>query len=417
MKPIVLTFVRRYLPGYKSGGPLRTISNMVDRMGDQYEFRIVTSDRDAADTEPYPSVAMNAWNLVGKAQVLYLSRSRRTAAYYRRLLRDTPHDVVYLNSFFDLDFSLRPLLALMTREAPGRSVIVAPRGEFSPGALGLKAWKKRPYLWLARHLSFYRNCLWQASSEFEAAEIAAALPGVSAASGRPPGNGTRIVVAPNLVARIPDETAVLKSVQRPAVPPVRACFLSRISRKKNLAYALRALAHVRVPVHFSVYGPIEDHGYWAECQAIAAGLPRHVEVTYEGSVLPADVVPTLATHHVFLFPTRGENFGHVIHEAIRAGLTLLISDQTPWRNLPEIGVGWDLPLDDPCEFAGRIDLVGTWSGETLETVAVKARALARQTARDESSLDANRKLFQIAIEEAPPRPRADEPAPEMDTDG
>jgi hypothetical protein len=385
MKPIVLTFVRRYLPGFKSGGPLRTISNMVDRMGDQYEFRIVTSDRDAADTEPYPSVAMNAWNLVGKAQVLYLSKSRRTAAYYRRLLRDTPHDVVYLNSFFDLDFSLRPLLALMTRKAAGRSVIVAPRGEFSPGALSLKAWKKRPYLWLARHLSFYRNCLWQASSEFEAAEIAAALPGVSAASGRPSGNGTRIVVAPNLVARIPDERAVLNPVQRPAV-------------------------------HFSVYGPIEDHNYWAECQSIAAGLPRHVEVTYEGSVLPADVVPTLATHHVFLFPTRGENFGHVIYEAIRAGLTLLISDQTPWRNLSEIGVGWDLPLDDPCEFAGRIDLVGTWSGETLETVAVKARALARQTARDESSLGANRKLFQIAIEEAPPRHRADEPAPEMDTD-
>src|SRR3546814_17574361 len=37
----------------------------------------------------------------------------------------------------------------------------------------------------------------------------------------------------------------------------------------------------------------------------------------------------------------GENYGHVIAEALEAGLRLLISDQTPWRGLAEAGVGHD----------------------------------------------------------------------------
>ena len=49
----------------------------------------------------------------------------------------------------------------------------------------------------------------------------------------------------------------------------------------------------------------------------------------------------------FFFPTLGENYGHVIYEALDSGCPVLISDQTPWRGLSEVGAGWDLPLDKP----------------------------------------------------------------------
>lgn len=52
-------------------------------------------------------------------------------------------------------------------------VILAPRGEFSPGALGLKAWKKRPYIELTRMIGLHRGITWQASSEREAGDIRA----------------------------------------------------------------------------------------------------------------------------------------------------------------------------------------------------------------------------------------------------
>lgn len=66
-RPIIPCFVAYYLPGYCSGGPVRTIVNFVDHLGDEFDIRIVTRDRDALDTEPYASVEVDAWNTVGKA--------------------------------------------------------------------------------------------------------------------------------------------------------------------------------------------------------------------------------------------------------------------------------------------------------------------------------------------------------------
>src|ERR1035441_6761905 len=54
---------------------------------------------------------------------------------------------------------------------PRASLLLAPRGEFSPGALGLKSLRKRWFMRVANLIGFYRGCLWHASSAFEAADI------------------------------------------------------------------------------------------------------------------------------------------------------------------------------------------------------------------------------------------------------
>lgn len=107
-KAIVLALVRYYLPGDKSGGPVRSISNIVACFGDEFDFRIVTSDRDVGSEAPYAGVVVDAWNQVGKAQVYYLSPRNRSTRAFAGLLSDTPHDVLYLNSFFDAIFTQRP---------------------------------------------------------------------------------------------------------------------------------------------------------------------------------------------------------------------------------------------------------------------------------------------------------------------
>jgi glycosyltransferase involved in cell wall biosynthesis len=56
-----------------------------------------------------------------------------------------------------------------------------------------------------------------------------------------------------------------------------------------------------------------------------------------------------------LLPSRGENFGHVIAEALAAGCPTVISDRTPWRALRESRAGWDLPLDDLAGFHRAIE--------------------------------------------------------------
>lgn len=57
-KVTVLTFARYYLPGFKAGGPIRTLSNMVEALGDEFDFRIVCSDRDFMDRAAYPTCCL-----------------------------------------------------------------------------------------------------------------------------------------------------------------------------------------------------------------------------------------------------------------------------------------------------------------------------------------------------------------------
>ena len=86
---------------------------------------------------------------------------------------------------------------------------------------------------------------------------------------------------------------------------------------------------------------------------------------------------TLAGYDLFLLPTRGENFGHAIFDALEVGLPVLISDQTPWRDLERIGAGWSLPLADPDRFAATIDRLATLEPSERDRVAPRGAIIGR----------------------------------------
>src|SRR5271165_7102295 len=46
----VLVCSARYLPGYKSGGPIRSVANMISHLSPYFDFYVLTNDRDATDT-------------------------------------------------------------------------------------------------------------------------------------------------------------------------------------------------------------------------------------------------------------------------------------------------------------------------------------------------------------------------------
>ena len=74
----ILTSVGYYLPGYKSGGPIRTIANLVDRLGDEFQFKIVTADRDSGDEKPYRNIKVADWNSVGNNNVEFTVANANT---------------------------------------------------------------------------------------------------------------------------------------------------------------------------------------------------------------------------------------------------------------------------------------------------------------------------------------------------
>lgn len=354
-RAVVLAFSSYYLPGYKAGGPIQSLANLVSQLGDDISFRIVTADRDPGDTAPYPGITPGQWCPVGKVQVRYLAPEDRTLGSIARILSETPHDMLFLNSFFDPRFTTLPLLARRLNLAPRTPVLLAPRGEFSVGALDLKAWKKRAFMVLARHAGLYREIRWLASSGHEAADIKREF-------------GDAMI---SIAADLPSANwATSRRKPRSPGDPLRVVFLSRISPMKNLDFALRVLCKVRVPVVFDIFGPKEDPGYWERCSALATQVPEHVAVSYRGSLTPPEVIETVADYELFFLPTRGENFGHVIAEAILAGTRLLISDQTPWRGLSTADVGHDLPLND---IEGYVDAIQKEFAEPTDHEVVLAR--------------------------------------------
>lgn len=327
----VLVWSAFYLPGYMGGGPIQSLANLVSQLGDEFTFRIITADRDLGDNVAYPGIDTGQWLPVGKAQVRYLAPEELRLKTIARILSEIPHDLLFFNSFFDPKFTTLPFIASRLNFASRKPVLIAPRGEFSPGALQLKAWKKRGFVSMARLTRLYRQVHWLASTPQEAVDIKGAFgsPSISIACDLPSAN-----------------LASLRRQPRAPGAPLRVVFLSRISPKKNLDFALRVLGKVGVPVIFDIFGPKEDSDYWKRCVALAAEVPDCVTVNYRGSLTPPEVIETLAQYDLFFLPTRGENFGHVIAEALLAGARLLISDQTPWRGLTASEVGYDLPLND-----------------------------------------------------------------------
>ena len=387
----ILTFADYFLPGFKAGGPIRTISNMVERMGQEHEFLIFTRDRDLGASSAYPEVQVDTWNRLGKASVFYAAPGLGRLRHLRRALRDTAHDVLYLNSFFSWQNTLLPLLLRRLGQDRGQAVVLAPRGEFSAGALGLKSAKKRLYIALAKRLGLYRRITWQASSAAEAEDIRRIM-GVPAGS---------IVIAPNLLpfaSQMVHDSASDDLPER-APGPLRIVFLSRISPMKNLDYLIKLLQRITSPVVFSIYGPAEDDGYWANCRQLLGGLPPNVTADYCGAVASAQVPAIFAQHDLFVLPTRGENFGHVIFESLHAGTPVLLSDRTPWQADAQ-GALEVLPLDDPEPWVRAIELRCGANPATLSGWRRAALAYARAQVGSNQALAMNRRLFESAIEHA-----------------
>lgn len=393
LKPIILTFTAFYLPGYRGGGPIRSIANMVERLSNDYEFFVVTTDRDLDDHCPYQGVNVDAWNQVGKARVFYASSSTRTLRGITKLLQETKYDLLYLNSFFDDTFTIPTLIARWLRRISDRPTILAPRGEFSEGAFKLKLWKKAPFVKLALSMGLYRGITWHASTELEAVDIKRVLDNRKFAISI----AENVTVAPDLLDDGGPYTRIADTGKIRGKEQLSVCFLSRISPKKNLDFALRVLAVVSVPVQFTIYGPQEDRVYWRMCQELIEQLPRHIVATFNGSIPHEQVRATLAKHDLFFLPTRGENFGHVFLEAWSAGLPVLVSDQTPWHGLEQRQLGWDISLYLPDEFARVLEAAAKFDDVQWGQMQQCCRQFASEQAKNDESVEKNRHLFSGAL--------------------
>jgi glycosyltransferase involved in cell wall biosynthesis len=319
--------------------------------------------------------------------VYYLPPQSSTLKDILYLIVDTPHHVLYLNSFFD-SLTIKVLLNRKLRRTTFKPVIVAPWGEFGWASFKQKYLKKFIFVQVAKLIGLYKNVVWRASSEFEKLDIMKVMKIKSDV----------IHVTGDLpIKNIPDVVPDTTFKPAPDNEGLKIVFLSRISREKNLDYALRVLNKVNAKVIFDIYGPAENETYWEECQELISQLPANVTVNYLGSVNPNQVVYIFSRYDLFLFPTGGEAYGHVIAECLTAGTPVLISTETPWRNLQADGLGWDVDLAQMDYYVEIIENIGLLSDDERLGKRAVVKAKIGERLFDATVLETNRQLFKSQL--------------------
>lgn len=285
----ILIFAGYFLPGFKAGGPVRTLANLVDHLGEEFELYVVTRNRDIGDVGSYSGIESNVWTNVGKCQVQYVKIDLFTIFKYMRVFREVSPDIVYLNSFFSPESTILPLCLRRLGYLSTVPFILAPRGEFSKGALQIKALKKKIYFFLANKIGLYSGLTWQVSSVYEKNDLLNFF-----------NRDQNVVIAPNLPPKLSQPRSEVQKCTK-SQGRVSVVFLSRISKMKNLLYALQVVRNCSENVDLNLYGPLEDAEYWSECEIIINDMPQNVTVKYHGEVDHDNVPLVLAKHDLFFY--------------------------------------------------------------------------------------------------------------------
>ena len=343
----ILIFSEFYLPGFKGGGPISSISNMIKHLGFKSDFYVVTRSNDLNDDTIYPGIRTGEWNVINGTNIFYLPPGRPNLFLFYQILSNR-FDYIYLNSFFNFYFSFIPLLLAKVKNFTKKIIIIAPRGELFSGALKNKIVIKYFFIYIFKSLGLYKNIRWHATSFIES-KILSNFFNIDKKD---------LFVAPNFphpkisISNLNLHLKQIKASNKNFF--FQLLFFSRITPKKNLLFLIQALKHVNVNCVLYVIGPIEDKVYFAECKNLTKSLPKKIYVKFSPEKKLPDIFNFYSQFDLFVLPTKGENFGHVILESLASGLPVLISDNTPWledkRGSVEV-----LEVNDPSQWSRSIE--------------------------------------------------------------
>ncbi len=376
-KKKILIFIDWYLPGYKAGGPIQSVANLVQHFKDEFDFSIVTRDTDYCETTPYTSVKSDEWNKIEGVNIFYISQKNLSRKTIKSIIRKTEFDTVYLNGIFSLYFTLLPLILL--RKKHNKRIVIAARGMFAESALGVKKTKKAFFLRAVKVINLFDKVTFHATNEIEKKDIHNVL-----------GQKYEVRVAPNL----PQKNTVFQLPKREKnTNTLRLVNIARIAPEKNLLYALQALKNVTSNVEFDFYGPVYNQDYWNQCKAAMDVLPQNVRAIYKGSIESDKVLGVLSGYHFLFMPTQGENFGHIILQSLMTGCPVIISNQTPWKDLANKNIGWDFALENLDAFTRKIDELTVMNQEDYNKLSASAFDYANRYLDNAEIIDRNRYLF------------------------
>jgi len=206
-----------------------------------------------------------------------------------------------------------------------------------PAAFKQKGTKKKLFLIFAKINSLYANIVWHATSEIEEAEIRLQFPKAN------------IRIAPNI------SNAAISNLKKVLSSPFRILTVGRISPEKGYYEALDAIrtCNPKKPVQWDIVG-LKENAELVRVMLNAEQEFSSIKIQMHGHKNQDELKTYYEKAHLFFLPSRGENYGHAIAEALSYGTPVVISDMTPWKNLEE-------------EFAGKATTFNKWNlAESLD---------------------------------------------------
>lgn len=303
---------------------MQSIANLVENYTEGLTYKIFCSNRDVDGT--ILPVETDQWvkhNI--NTQVWYSSKKTQYISILQSELSTYPDNILYINGIYSWNFNLLPLLLC---RSPLK--IISVRGMLHPGALSQKKVKKNLYLFVLKLLRVHRKHQFHASNNDEKGYIEDVF-----------GRQTKINVAANFPRRFLRDPGTGKTAGS-----LKLVSIALISPMKNHLQVLDALHDCSKDIEYHIYGAVKDPAYWKQCENSIETLPPNIKVIFHGDIAPAKVEQALSDAHVFILPSKSENFGHAIFEALSAGKPVITSHNTPWNELKRSKAGVNVDPQD-----------------------------------------------------------------------
>ncbi|HJF39694.1 MAG TPA: glycosyltransferase [[Clostridium] spiroforme] len=343
----VLIFTPGFYPAKTYGGPVASISNLIEAFAKEIEFFLITSDHELNDKKCLSGVK-RGWNQVGFAKVLYLSDKEMTRKKFEKIIDQISPDCIYLNAIFH-KLSTPQFLILARRKKV--KCVLAIRGGLCENALQFGRIKKLIYIQFLKIIKG-KDVTYHSTSPEETATIRKYM-----------GKKAHIIEVSNIpLLRNPLD---LPNKSWKEKGTVRMIFVSRIHPIKNLDYIIDILNNVSSKVQFDIYGPKEKRDYWEKCEAKIQRLPPNIQVHYCGFLDKSVRDEIFKNYDLFVLPTLSENFGHAISEALSEHCNVLISNNTPWNDINNFKAGRAFDLNEKERFSDYIEHIAQMTNEEI----------------------------------------------------
>ena len=372
--PRICLTIDWYLPGTNSGGPVRSVANLVAAMPG-IDFYIITRNTDYCSVEPYVGIQSNVWVQADtNVRVCYIEYGQISKQKIQELILESGAQTLYISGIYSKAFSQWPV---SIGKALKLKTVVAARGMLSPHALAVKPIKKYLFMSFMRWLNAYSHVHFHATSAQEAADIKKVL-----------GTNTNVKVVSNL-GRLEfiEPQPIDKTPQS-----LKLVSIGRIAPEKGTLVGLKALQSVKGNITFDLYGTAYNSSYWEECKQIIGRLPSNITVRHHGPCPTEAVAAKLSAAHALLLPSEGENYGHAIVESFAQGRPVIISKHTPWKSLSEQKVGFDV---ESHELVKAIQILLDMNGEEFQFWSTNARSYYQEHigAKHENMINQYKELF------------------------